>query len=87
MAIRAQNTEVLDPVVVGVAIDMVELERNRLPVPFDEPAFFATNLLQSRGDQASLELAARVWRVEREYLLKRSSGHDWPRRALAPALT
>ena len=87
MAIRAQNTDVLDPVVVGIAVDMVELERNRVSLPFAEPAFLAPSILVASGNQTPLELVARVRRVERKYLLERPSGYHWPPRSLAPALT
>jgi hypothetical protein len=65
----------------------MELERNGFAVPLREPAFLAPGILVSGGNQASLELAALVGRVARQYLLERTSWHHGRTRTLAPALS
>jgi hypothetical protein len=60
VAVRAQDTDVFDPIVGKVAIDVMELERNGFAVPLREPALLAPAILVSGGDQASFELAVLV---------------------------
>jgi hypothetical protein len=51
VTIRTQNTEILNPVVGVVSIDVVESERQRFTAPGVEAAALASCLLESFGDE------------------------------------
>jgi hypothetical protein len=47
MAVRAQELEVLQPVVVSVPVDVMELEGERRAMPLAQPAFLAPVSLEA----------------------------------------
>jgi hypothetical protein len=75
VAVRTQDTNVLNLVVCRVSIDVMKLKWNGLPVPFGETADFAPSFLIAGGEQAILEFAALVRRVDLQYLLESTRGH------------
>src|SRR4051812_6088122 len=56
MAVRAEQLEVLEPVVVAIAIHVVQLERDRETAPCGESAFLASLSLDSGRDQPKLDV-------------------------------
>jgi hypothetical protein len=48
VAIRAQNLEIRQSVVMSVAIDVVQSQRDRPTAPVDKPAVFTPAFLQAR---------------------------------------
>jgi hypothetical protein len=71
-AIGADDLEVLDPIVVWNAVDVVEDQRHQTTPPqFVLAALLATALLEALAEEALLELAARVCRIDYQHLLKR----------------
>src|SRR3954447_24804482 len=56
VAVRAEDHEVLKAVVLTDAVDVVQLQRDRLPTPLAEPARLARIRLESLGDQAVADL-------------------------------
>jgi hypothetical protein len=58
VTVGAEKPQVLETVVVVVSVDVVELERDRLTLPFCETAPGAHPLEQTRGDQSLRKLRA-----------------------------
>ena len=56
VAVGTEQPEILKPVVVGYAVDVVERERQRPVAPLGEPALFTFVLLQALADQAPFEV-------------------------------
>src|SRR4051794_35709407 len=50
VAVGAEEREVLEAVVVALAVDVVQLERERGIAPFGDAALLARSFLQARGD-------------------------------------
>jgi hypothetical protein len=55
VAVAAEDTEVIEPVVGVVPVDVVEFEGDRAAHPVLEPTRLATRLLDPRGDEAAAE--------------------------------
>ena len=73
VAVGTQNTEVFDAIVAGIAVHVVERERQRLASPGIESALLAAALLQPCTDQARPEpCAVQVPRVRDENLGQRN---------------
>jgi hypothetical protein len=78
MAIRTQDTEVLQAIVTVITIDVIEREWKCLPAPLGESAFFAPRRLQSRGDEALAEAGAVVWPAGYEHGFERERREGSP---------
>jgi len=70
MAVRTQNTEVLEAVVVRSAIDVIELERDWAPVPLGAVAHLAGSLLQAHTNEAPLQVVRLHLRPEDQDFLE-----------------
>lgn len=83
VAVRAQELEVLEPVVLADAVLVVELHANWLSTPLGEPAPLASVLLKPGPDKAGLQmLPARLGAVSYEQLIEGDEmrpGHDLAR--------
>jgi hypothetical protein len=72
-AVRAHDLEVLEPIVRGHAVDVVEDQRHAAPAPpLVLTAELAAPLLEAFGEQALLERPAAVLRPGDEDLLQRA---------------
>ena len=70
-AIRAHDLEVLEPVVVRYAVDVIEDQRHRPSEPLlSLPAQFALPALQALAEQSPLQISAVVVRVRHENLVE-----------------
>ncbi|WP_460607328.1 hypothetical protein [Jatrophihabitans fulvus] len=58
MAVRTKNTEILQPVVGRITVDVIERQRQGLPAPFVETAALAPSFLEAGHDQPTTEIAA-----------------------------
>ena len=56
VAVRAEDLEVLESVVAAVAVDVVQLQRERVAQPLVDPATLAVARQQAGGEQAALEM-------------------------------
>jgi hypothetical protein len=75
-AVRADDPQVLEPVVVENPVDVVEDQRHRLPSPeLTLPAKLASRLLDPLREQASLQMSTVVRRMRDEEFRERSR---WP---------
>jgi hypothetical protein len=73
VAVRTQNTKVLQAIVARIAVDVIQRQWQRLALPAVEAASLATRLLQSGGDQPSPQIGAvRVAGVLHQDLVQRS---------------
>jgi hypothetical protein len=80
-AVRADDPQVLEPVVVENAVDVVEDHRHRLPSPeLALPAKLAPRLLDPLREQASLQMSTLVRRMRDEEFGERPR---WPVQRLA----
>jgi len=79
VAVRAQQLEVLEPVVAAVAVDVVQREAERSAAPVRDPAQLAAIFLEPEPDEAAFEMpalpAAAEQLIERHRLRPR---HDIP---------
>ena len=84
--VRADNPEVLKPVVVGDAVDVIEDQRHPRAVPLLAlTAHLAAAVLDALGVEAPLEVGALVARVLYENLLERTYAVRMRRRSLPRA--
>jgi hypothetical protein len=58
VAVGAEDLQVLEPVVAAVAVDVVELERQRPPAPLRDPARLTMAREQPSVDEAVLDVGA-----------------------------
>lgn len=58
MAVRTEDSQILQPVVVAITVDVVQLKRRRLTEPLGDPTSFAAPLLDPVADQPLLEFTA-----------------------------
>jgi hypothetical protein len=66
MAIRAQELEILEPIVRAIAIEMVKLHAQRLPVPLTDPAMLAPVFLYPSLQKTLLQMSAAGLRAIRD---------------------
>jgi len=57
VAVRAKKLEVLEPVVVAVAVDVMERDREWPTLPVDDAAALAFAALEPQRDEPLLEMA------------------------------
>jgi hypothetical protein len=86
VAVRAQDTDVLDPVVGRISIYVVELERNGLPTPRRETAVLTERALDSGANQPRLEIVTLMPYTHLEELLEWAAGPIGASRSSAPRL-
>ena len=73
MAVRTQNTKILQAIVGGISVDVVQRERQPFAQPAVETAAFTSRLLQARGNEPLTQLATvGVGRVLNQDLCERS---------------
>lgn len=71
MTVRTQDSQVLKPVVGPIAVDVVELEWNRLPAPFNSSTTLTTLLFQAFLDESAAEgSSASIVRILDEDFIK-----------------
>jgi hypothetical protein len=70
MAVRAQNLKVLEPVVVAVAVDVMQGERDPEAPPFSQPTCLAATRLDPGIEQTSLEVITVAPRASNQELLE-----------------
>jgi len=68
VAVRAQELEILEAVVEPIAVDVVKLHVERLPVPLADPAPLAAVVLEACLDQTRLEIPSAASSVGDEQL-------------------
>jgi len=75
-AVRAHDAQVLDPIVVADAVDVIEDQRHASPAPhLTLAAELALTRLEARLVEPLLQMATRERRALDEDLVKRSLGH------------
>lgn len=72
VAVGAKNAQVLDAVVRVSAVDVIQFQRNRTPLPLIPIALLAPCALQALGDEPPLEFARFFSRARHEDRLERT---------------
>src|SRR5680860_1552316 len=78
VAVRAEEPQVLESVVVGTAVDVIELKGNRLAVPKRTPPPLARRLLDACANEAVIQPVGLTLRAFDEDGLERLLGHRPP---------
>jgi hypothetical protein len=87
VTVRAEQPEVLDPVVSILAIDVMEFKGERSAAPFGQTAFRARVCEEPDAEEPPLEgTAIPVRAVLDEHLVERARRDDWSGSPLAPTL-
>jgi hypothetical protein len=71
VTVRAEQAEVVKPVVAAAAVHMVQRHGQRLPPPVRDPTFLAAVVLQPSGEQPGLEMGTVGSSVVHEVHLER----------------
>jgi hypothetical protein len=71
VTVRAEQAEVVKPVVAAAAVHMVQRHGQRLPPPVRDPTFLAAVVLHPSAEQPGLEMGTVGWSVVHEVHLER----------------
>ena len=72
MTVRAQDSQILQTVIIGNAVDVIQFQRYRFAHPLSQPAILALALLESGAKQTPPKVSRTVCRTNRQDLLKRT---------------
>jgi len=80
VAVRAQEEQILEPVIETIPVDVMELKRQRLSAPLPQPTPLAELLLQTCAEQPELDVVASPFPTSAEHILDRlepRAGRDY----------
>jgi hypothetical protein len=69
VAVRAKNSQILQTVIIGNAVDVIQFQGNRLTHPLCQPTAFALALLEPSAEQAFPKVGGAIGRVDGQDLL------------------
>ena len=77
VAVRAEEFKILEPVVVAIAVHVVQRHRERLPAPVGDPALLAPILLEPRTEEPVLKVASSARSSRHKELANRRDPVAW----------
>lgn len=87
MAVRANDTEIAQPIVIPQPVDVIQLKRDWPAVPGIQATHLASCFLEALLDEPPPQVARLSQSPSRQYFLERRSGNGRPMVAEPPALS
>jgi hypothetical protein len=84
MAVRTEQSEVFESIIVPFSVEMIELKRNGTSVPSLSEAILASGLLQAFTNESSLQTVRGARPTCHEDLRKRLWCDDWSGDSTSP---